>query len=101
VVRRGGQLLRTRPAATAGDPLVRRLLDGGRARVGPHALGLDIDGAGRLRAADGVPDDRVSVIGPLRRGARWETTAVPEIRAQAHRLAGTLSGAQERQLAVR
>jgi uncharacterized NAD(P)/FAD-binding protein YdhS len=29
----------------------------------------------------------VWLVGALRRGARWETTAVPEIRAQARRLA--------------
>ncbi|MGK5678161.1 FAD/NAD(P)-binding protein [Actinoplanes sp. URMC 104] len=72
--------------AAAGS-FVRSLLDEGQARVGPHALGLDIDAAGRLIGADGrVRPDRW-LIGPLRRGARWETTAVPEIRAQARRLA--------------
>ncbi|GAA3915880.1 FAD/NAD(P)-binding protein [Actinoplanes auranticolor] len=70
----------------AGGPLVGGLLAAGLARVGPHGLGLDIDEAGRLVGADGRAHDRLWVIGPLRRGARWETTAVPEIRAQARRL---------------
>ncbi|MGW4940219.1 FAD/NAD(P)-binding protein [Actinoplanes sp. NPDC004185] len=70
----------------AAGPLVGGLLAAGLARVGPHGLGLDIDEAGRLVGAGGRAHDRLWVIGPLRRGARWETTAVPEIRAQARRL---------------
>ncbi|MCO8273285.1 FAD/NAD(P)-binding protein [Actinoplanes sp. TRM 88003] len=71
----------------AAGSFVGSLLEAGQARVGPHGLGLDIDPAGRLIGADGrvQPDRRL--IGPLRRGARWETTAVPEIRAQARGLA--------------
>ncbi|MFI5936422.1 FAD/NAD(P)-binding protein [Actinoplanes sp. NPDC051494] len=71
-------------------PLVRSLLDSGQAQVGPHDLGLAIDPAGRVIAADGRVRERLWLIGPLRRGTQWETTAVPEIRAQAHRLAGDL-----------
>jgi uncharacterized NAD(P)/FAD-binding protein YdhS len=74
----------------AANPLVRGLLDSGVARVGPHGLGLDIDPAGRLVGAGGVVHQRLRLIGPLRRGAQWETTAVPEIRAQARRLAQDL-----------
>ncbi|MEU4241362.1 FAD/NAD(P)-binding protein [Actinoplanes sp. NPDC026619] len=62
------------------------LLDAGHARVGPHGLGLDIDADGRLIGADGKVRDGRWVIGPLRRGAQWETTAVPEIRSQARAL---------------
>ncbi|MEV6842944.1 FAD/NAD(P)-binding protein [Actinoplanes sp. NPDC051411] len=64
------------------------LLAAGRARVGPHGLGLDIDASGRLLGADGRPQRGRWLIGPLRRGAQWETTAVPEIRAQAAALVG-------------
>jgi uncharacterized NAD(P)/FAD-binding protein YdhS len=71
----------------AAGTFVGGLLDSGLARVGPHRLGLDIDDAGRLIGADGSVRPRVWLIGPLRRGARWETTAVPEIRTQARRLA--------------
>ena len=82
----------------AAGPLVGGLLAAGLARVGPHGLGLDIDEAGRLVGAGGRAHDRLWVIGALRRGAQWETTAVPEIRAQARRLvadlrAGTRIGA--------
>jgi uncharacterized NAD(P)/FAD-binding protein YdhS len=75
----------------AAGPLVGGLLDAGLARVGPHRLGLDIDTAGRLIGADGTAQPRMWLIGSLRRGALWETTAVPEIRAQAHRLATDLT----------
>ncbi len=79
--------------AAAGS-FVGSLLDAGQARVGPHGLGLDIDAAGRLIGADGrVQPDRW-LIGPLRRGARWETTAVPEIRAQARDLSAARHSAE-------
>jgi uncharacterized NAD(P)/FAD-binding protein YdhS len=83
--------------AAAGE-FVGGLLDSGRARVGPHGLGLDIDAAGRLVGADGLVREQepgLWLIGPLRRGARWETTAVPEIRAQARQLARELGGARQ------
>jgi uncharacterized NAD(P)/FAD-binding protein YdhS len=62
------------------------LLAAGEARVGPHGLGLDIDETGRLIGADGRARDGRWLIGPMRRGAQWETTAVPEIRSQARKL---------------
>jgi uncharacterized NAD(P)/FAD-binding protein YdhS len=71
----------------AADPFIGGLIGAGLARTGPHRLGLDIDPAGRLLGADGRVQPRLWLIGPLRRGARWETTAVPEIRSQARRLA--------------
>ena len=74
----------------AAPAVVRDLLDAGLARVGPHRLGLDVDPAGRLVAADGAVHRWLWVIGPLRRGGLWETTAVPEIRAQARQLAADL-----------
>ncbi|GAA0453148.1 hydroxyacylglutathione hydrolase [Paractinoplanes deccanensis] len=78
--------------AAAGS-FVGSLLDSGQARVGPHGLGLDIDQTGHLIGADGRARDNLWLIGPLRRGAQWETTAVPEIRAQARVLAGSLTAA--------
>jgi len=74
----------------AAGTLVANLLDTGQARVGPHNLGLDIDGAGRLIGADGTVQSGRWLIGPMRRGVRWETTAVPEIRSQARDLGAAL-----------
>jgi uncharacterized NAD(P)/FAD-binding protein YdhS len=67
---------------TSADPLVTNLIAAGTLR--PDRLDL---------GADATPDGRVSrelavwTIGPLRRGALWETTAIPEIRCQAASLA--------------
>jgi len=47
-------------------------------------LGIDVDLATyRLLDADGRASRRVYALGPLIRGAVWETIAVPEIRAEA------------------
>jgi uncharacterized NAD(P)/FAD-binding protein YdhS len=72
-------------------PVVGGLLDAGAARVGPHGLGLAVDGVGRVIDAAGDVQQRLWVVGPLRRGVSWETTAVPELRAQAASLAARLS----------
>jgi uncharacterized NAD(P)/FAD-binding protein YdhS len=60
-------------------PLVRRLLDRRVIHPGPLGLGLDTTVDGQLGAGAGV----LWLVGPLRRGRCWETTAIPEIRAQA------------------
>jgi uncharacterized NAD(P)/FAD-binding protein YdhS len=51
-------------------------------------------------AAEDFLSRRVWLIGSLRRGAEWETTAVPEIRAQARRLATDLAAADRRAAAL-
>lgn len=73
-----------------GHPLLSGLLDAGLARVDALGLGLAADEAGALVDAHGQPSAHLFTLGPLRRGELWETTAVPEIRAQAHALAGHL-----------
>jgi uncharacterized NAD(P)/FAD-binding protein YdhS len=67
-------------------PLVKRLLAGRIVRPGPFGLGLDTDAAGCLRSTDGV----LWLVGPLRRGEQWETTAIPDIRVQAAALPRSL-----------
>jgi uncharacterized NAD(P)/FAD-binding protein YdhS len=58
----------------------------------PDALRLGVETApdGRLLGIDGEPVDRLYTLGPLRRPALWESTAIPEIREQAAALAKTL-----------
>ena len=68
-------------------PLIRRLLRSGAARPGSLGQGLDVTCTGALVDRAGHASQRVSVVGPLRRGAEWETTAIPEIRAQAEAVA--------------
>lgn len=67
-------------------PLVRRILDRRIAHPGPHYLGIGTDAHGRLPGTDNA----LWLIGPLRRGRRWETTAIPEIRMQAADLSRSL-----------
>lgn len=77
----------TGPGGAATSTLGRALLDDGLARRDPTGTGLDVDGHGRLVDRDGTASERIFAIGPTRRGAWWETTAVPEIRTQAAALA--------------
>jgi len=79
----------TGPGADVGrssHPLVKRLLARRIVRPGPFGLGLDTDAAGCLRSTDGT----LWLVGPLRRGQQWETTAIPDIRVQAAALPRSL-----------
>ncbi len=73
-----------------GHPLLRALLDAGLGRLDPLGLGLATDGAGALLDARGRVAEGLFTLGPLRRGELWESTAVPEIRAQATALSSHL-----------
>ncbi|WP_428151284.1 FAD/NAD(P)-binding protein [Brevundimonas sp.] len=66
--------------APEGDPVTGSLLTGGRARLDPLRLGLELDDSGRVLDADGRADPRLFVLGPPARAAFWETIAVPDIR---------------------
>jgi uncharacterized NAD(P)/FAD-binding protein YdhS len=70
-------------------PLVQQLLDSRVASPGPLFLGFDTDERGCLRDTN----DAVWVVGPLRRGRRWESTAIAEIRTQATDLSRSLGRA--------
>jgi uncharacterized NAD(P)/FAD-binding protein YdhS len=73
-----------------GHPLLRALLESGLARRDALGLGLATDERGALLDAEGRASEVLSTLGPLRRGELWESTAVPEIRAQASELAQRL-----------
>jgi uncharacterized NAD(P)/FAD-binding protein YdhS len=64
------------------DPLIRCLLESGVARPGPLNLGLETGVGGCLPGTN----DALWVVGPLRKGRQWETTAIPDIRTQAAEL---------------
>jgi uncharacterized NAD(P)/FAD-binding protein YdhS len=70
------------------DALVRSLLASGNARPGPHGLGFATADDGAVR---GPLEDRLWTLGGLRRGDLWESTAIPEIRAQARALGETMA----------
>jgi len=76
----------------AGEPLLGALLEAGRIRQDGLGIGIEVDGECRAIGADGGPSDTLSVIGPITRGTFWESVAVPDIRAQAERVAGRLTG---------
>lgn len=84
----------TGPSADVGrttDPLLRHLLDTRTVALGPHRLGLAVDPCGVLLGPDGTPRPGLYAVGPLRKGTLFETTAVPEIRAQSQALAALLT----------
>ena len=70
-----------------GSALLDALCDAGTIRTHANGLGLDTCSDGSLRDARGRESETLFAIGPLRRGELWESTAVPEIRAQAKALA--------------
>ena len=55
----------------------------GAVAADPHELGLQVDDAGALEAADGTTQPYLLAIGSARIGHDWEATAIPELRAQA------------------
>lgn len=73
------------------SPLVRSLIAEGLAVPGPHRFGVATDRYGALLRRDGSVNSSLWTLGPPRRGPLWETTAIPEIRDQAHALARRLA----------
>ncbi len=78
-------------ATRSDDPLLRALLCDGLVRPDACRLGLDATTAGALRGRDGTVSQTLFALGPLTRGALWESTAIPEIRRQSEVLALHLS----------
>jgi uncharacterized NAD(P)/FAD-binding protein YdhS len=75
-----------------GDPLIRNLLESGRGRPDRLGLGFDVDPDSRL--AGSAPSPALYALGPLTKGTFWEIVAVPDIRAQARRVAGAVARLQ-------
>jgi uncharacterized NAD(P)/FAD-binding protein YdhS len=73
------------------DPLVMSLRDAGHLSADSLRLGLQTDAHGALRGADGVVSTTLFTLGPSRRPAYFESTAVPELRLQAAELAAELA----------
>ena len=60
-------------------------------RLDPSRMGLQLNrDSGAIIDAQGRESKRLFALGPLRKGALWETTAVPELREQALRTADEL-----------
>ncbi|MFM7082154.1 MAG: pyridine nucleotide-disulfide oxidoreductase, partial [Actinomycetota bacterium] len=68
------------------------LINDGIACAGPHDMGIATDAdTGQLIDSRGRLVADLYAIGTLRRGTLWESTAVPEIRVEAQRLAALVS----------
>lgn len=76
-----------RDALAHAAPLMRDLLDQGRARIDTFGLGPEVTEDCRLIDAEGRASIRVQALGPVTRATFWEVTAIPDIREQAARLA--------------
>ena len=73
------------------DPLLARLCAQDAVRPDRLGLGLDCDLDGHPMDVFGRPAGSVTVVGALRRGQLWESTAVPELRAQAAAITSRLA----------
>jgi uncharacterized NAD(P)/FAD-binding protein YdhS len=71
-------------------PLARDLLASGHARPHGTGFGLDATRDGRLLDAAGAPQRGLRAIGHPLRGVAWESSSIPEQRAQATALAARL-----------
>ena len=70
-------------------PFLRPLLSAGTLCNDELSLGLMTDGSGRALSASGEIHADLLVAGTLRKSTLWESTAVPELRQQAHDVACT------------
>ena len=79
------------PRSTA-NPVVRNLLQEGRARIDPLGIGIDVSADCAIIDGNGAPSQRLFAVGPLTRAAFWEIIAIPDIRNQCAELAARLAG---------
>ena len=71
------------PDPTA-SPVLGAAIADGLMRAGSQGISIDVDPVtGRVLDADGAPRLPAYAMGALRKGALWETLAIPEIRGQA------------------
>ncbi|HEU4950571.1 MAG TPA: FAD/NAD(P)-binding protein [Holophagaceae bacterium] len=73
------------------QPLIAQLRRAGWLCPDPLRLGVETGPSGEVLDRDGRPVPGLFTLGPLRRPALWESTAIPEIRAQAASLATHLA----------
>ena len=68
-------------------PLVRNLLERGLVSTDELDMGIEVNSDFAVVNSEGAASRCLYAIGPLLRGSLWETTAVPELRGQAMRVA--------------
>ena len=69
------------------NPLLKNMLSHGLISKDPLSLGFNATGDGRIIDKSGNVIDNLLTIGSGLRGILWESTAIPEIRVQAHEMA--------------
>lgn len=75
-------------AALLKEAPLESLASEGHVCIGPHGMGIDtVPVTGQVRNHAGQTPHRIYAVGPLRRGTLWESTAIPEIRSEAEKLA--------------
>jgi uncharacterized NAD(P)/FAD-binding protein YdhS len=75
-------------AALLKEAPLQSLASDGNVCIGPHGMGIDtVPNTGQVRDHAGRTPHQIYAIGPLRRGTLWESTAIPEIRSEAEKLA--------------
>jgi uncharacterized NAD(P)/FAD-binding protein YdhS len=72
------------------DGLFQNLIARGLVRADKLDMGIEVDTDFAVAERDGRRSDFLYALGPLLRGSLWETTAVPELRGQAMRVAQIL-----------
>ncbi|HTZ54265.1 MAG TPA: FAD/NAD(P)-binding protein [Candidatus Acidoferrum sp.] len=82
------------------NPLIGNLLEQGTMQPSELEIGINVAPSGALRDAAGAEAERIFTIGPVRFGTLIETTAVPEIRAQAEDLANLIASRFDLYMAV-
>jgi uncharacterized NAD(P)/FAD-binding protein YdhS len=70
--------------------LLTHMIQSGLVRPDPFGLGLEAGADGLLARVDGSPTHGLRAIGTLLRGAVWESSSMPEIRALAKKIARDL-----------
>jgi uncharacterized NAD(P)/FAD-binding protein YdhS len=76
--------------SAAAEPLFKSLLERGLVRVDGLDMGIEVDEGFAAVERDGRRSEFLYALGPLLKGTLWETTAVPELRGQAMRVAQIL-----------
>ncbi len=78
-------------SAVTSSPLLHSLVTKGLAREDPLGLGVEVDECGSLVTSNGRVETHIKTIGWNRRGALFESTAIPELRGQAAHIASSLA----------
>jgi uncharacterized NAD(P)/FAD-binding protein YdhS len=76
--------------------LVKNLYERGLIKPDALKLGLDATPDGKTIAKDGTISDKIYTVGTALKGILWESTAMPEIRAQTNNLALALLNGERR-----